>query len=68
MLDACENDNHCFCKDCWGDYFTNEIETLSRCTNIKCPFLLCDKYANDDDVQGAVSEETWIKFKELKES
>ena len=29
---------------------------------------MCEKYANEDDVQGAVSEETWIKFKELKES
>ena len=60
--------NHCFCKTCWGDYFTNEIETLNRCNNIKCPFLMCENYANDDDIEGAVSEETFEKYKELKES
>jgi hypothetical protein len=50
------------------DYFTNEIENLNRVNNIRCPFLLCENYANEDDVQGAVTEETFIKYKELKES
>jgi hypothetical protein len=49
-IEACVNNNHCFCKTCWGDYFTNEIETLNRCNNIKCPFLMCDNYANEDDI------------------
>ena len=61
-LEACENLNHRFCKACWGDHFTNEIETLNRCLNIRCPFLMCENYANDDDIEGAVSAETFEKY------
>jgi hypothetical protein len=52
---ACEKLDHGFCKSCWEDHFTNEIEVLSKCINMKCPFPNCVNIANDDDIEGAIN-------------
>jgi hypothetical protein len=64
MLDQC-GEQHGFCKSCFSEYFENLITGIQKCENLKCPFESCQNYATNDDVEGAVSVETFEAFLEL---